>query len=78
VLFACVHSVLCCVETCEECCICVLCAFYLLLLCSEEVLTFLFLLHRENGDFSILMKDILLCSECGSIEVFSCVLRFIL
>jgi hypothetical protein len=24
----------------------------------EEVLTLLFLLHRENGDFSILMKDI--------------------
>jgi len=26
----------------------------------EEVLALLFLLHRENGDFSILMKDILL------------------
>jgi hypothetical protein len=25
----------------------------------KEVLTLLFLLHRENGDFSILMKDIL-------------------
>jgi hypothetical protein len=25
----------------------------------EEVLTLLFLLHRENGDFSILMKDVL-------------------
>ncbi len=25
----------------------------------EEVLGLLFLLHRENGDFSILMKDIL-------------------
>ncbi len=25
----------------------------------EEVLTLLFLLHRENGDFSVLMKDIL-------------------
>jgi hypothetical protein len=24
----------------------------------EQVLTLLFLLHRENGDFSILMKDI--------------------
>jgi hypothetical protein len=24
----------------------------------EEVLTLLFLLHHENGDFSILMKDI--------------------
>ncbi len=26
----------------------------------EEVLALLFLLHRENGDFSILMKDIYL------------------
>jgi hypothetical protein len=25
----------------------------------EEVLALLFLLHRENGDFSILMKDII-------------------
>jgi hypothetical protein len=25
----------------------------------EEVLGLVFLLHRENGDFSILMKDIL-------------------
>ncbi len=25
----------------------------------EEVFCFLFLLHRENGDFSILMKDII-------------------
>jgi hypothetical protein len=24
----------------------------------EEELTLLFLLHRENGDFSILMKDV--------------------
>jgi hypothetical protein len=36
----------------------------------EEVLTLLFLLHRENGDFSILMKDILLHllagNSCGS------------
>jgi hypothetical protein len=30
--------------------------FFLLL--SEEELTLLFLLHRENGDFSIIMKDI--------------------
>ncbi len=29
----------------------------------EEVLALLFLLHRENGDFSILMKDIILL--CG-------------
>ncbi len=27
--------------------------------CHEEVLTLLFLLHHENGDFSILMKDII-------------------
>ncbi len=26
----------------------------------EEVLTLLFLLHHENGDFSILMKDIVM------------------
>jgi hypothetical protein len=26
----------------------------------EEVLALLFLLHRENGDFSILMKDMIL------------------
>ncbi len=26
----------------------------------EEELTLLFLLHRENGDFSILMEDILI------------------
>ncbi len=29
----------------------------------EEVLTLLFLLHHENGDFSILMKDILYKSQ---------------
>ncbi len=27
----------------------------------EEVLALLFVLHRENGDLSILMKDILEC-----------------
>jgi len=27
----------------------------------EEVLALLFVLHRENGDFSILMKDIMSC-----------------
>jgi len=32
------------------CCLC--------LNCHEEVLTLLFLLHCENGDFSVLMKDI--------------------
>ncbi len=45
-----------------------LCVFFLfvssvfpclvLLWLPEEVLTLLFLLHREKGDFSILMKDI--------------------
>jgi hypothetical protein len=30
----------------------------------EEVLELLFLLHRENGDFSILMKDILFGRDC--------------
>ncbi len=44
------------------------CVFYLFFVLSslvwfflwlpEEVLTLLFLLHRENRDFSILMKDI--------------------
>jgi hypothetical protein len=32
--------------------------FWFFLWLPEEVLTWLFLLHRENGDFSILMKDI--------------------
>ena len=36
----------------------------------EEVLALLFLLHRENGDFSILMKDtfshVVVCSARGS------------
>jgi hypothetical protein len=31
----------------------------------EEVLALLFLLHRENGDFSILMKDIHTRSPVG-------------
>jgi hypothetical protein len=30
----------------------------------EEVLALLFLLHCENGDFSILMKDIILLWYC--------------
>ncbi len=38
---------------------------------SEEVLALLFLLHHENGDFSILMKDVfvedLFCS--GKLKV---------
>jgi glycopeptide antibiotics resistance protein len=35
----------------------------------EEELTLLFLLHRENGDFSILMKDMLLCIICSKFDV---------
>jgi hypothetical protein len=37
----------------------------------EEVLTLLFLLHRENGDFSILMKDIWLLVCCRLPERFA-------
>ncbi len=33
-----------------------------------EVLALLFLLHRENGDFSILMKDILLVRMVASVH----------
>jgi hypothetical protein len=33
---------------------------WLFLWLPEEVLALLFLLHRENGDFSILMKDVFL------------------
>jgi hypothetical protein len=33
--------------------------YLVLSVAPEEVLAVLFLLHRENGDFSILMKDIL-------------------
>ncbi len=36
----------------------------------EEVLTFLFLLHFENGDFSILMKDIVPISILDKISVY--------
>jgi hypothetical protein len=32
--------------------------YLVLSVAPEEVLALLFLLHRENGDFSILMKDI--------------------
>ncbi len=38
----------------------------------EEVLALLFLLHRENGDFSILIKDTfsgLLNHECGDFSI---------
>ncbi len=37
----------------------------------EEVLALLFLLHRENGDFSILMKDILQLQTNLPFEVFT-------
>jgi hypothetical protein len=33
------------------------------------VLALLFLLHRENGDFSILMKDILSVWQCSSLSL---------
>jgi hypothetical protein len=36
----------------------------------EEVLTFLFLLHFENGGFSILMKDIVPMSIVEKISVY--------
>ncbi len=36
--------------------VCVFIVWFFLWL-PEEVLALLFLLHRENGDFSILMKD---------------------
>ncbi len=44
--------------------VCVFCLFFVSLVwfflwLPEEVLTLLFLLHHENGDFSILMNDIL-------------------
>jgi hypothetical protein len=35
----------------------------------EEVLTLLFLLHCENGDFSILMKDIVLDAYINPVGV---------
>ncbi len=50
-----------------------MCVFYFLFVMSflvlfflwlpEEVLTLLFFLHHENGDFSILMKDIFLFTD---------------
>jgi hypothetical protein len=39
---------------------------------SEEVLALLFLLHRKNGDFSILMKDILHPSTSFIITCVEC------
>ncbi len=35
----------------------------------EEELTLLFLFHCENGDFSILMRDMLLCIICSKFDV---------
>jgi hypothetical protein len=40
----------------------------------EEVLTLLFLLHRENGDFSILMKDTLFLSAGLPVENYATLL----
>jgi hypothetical protein len=40
----------------------------------EEVLTSLFLLHRENGDFSILMKDTLFLSAGLPVENYATLL----
>ncbi len=37
----------------------------------EEVLALLVLLHRENGDFSILMKDIFVGLRTGVLLGFS-------
>ncbi len=47
----------------DSCCLHVLVCFlsslvWFCLWLPEEVLTLLFLVHHENGDFSILMKDI--------------------
>jgi hypothetical protein len=46
--------------------------FFLWLL--EEVSTLLFLLHRENGDFSILMKDTLFLSTGLRVENYATLL----
>jgi hypothetical protein len=40
----------------------------------EEVLTLLFLLHHENGDFSILIKDTLFLSAGLPVENYSTLL----
>ncbi len=40
----------------------------------EEVLTLLFLLHHENGDFSILMKDTLFLSAGLPVENYATLL----
>ncbi len=46
--------------------------FFLWLL--EEVSTLLFLLHRENGDFSILIKDTLFLSTGLTVENYATLL----
>ncbi len=43
----------------------------------DEVLALLFLLHRENGDFSILMKDIWCWLLCFSVFCYLLVLLFV-
>jgi hypothetical protein len=52
---------------CSYWCVCFFCFLsplvWFFLWLPEEVLALLFLLHRENRDFSILMKDIWLCSS---------------
>ncbi len=40
---------------------CFLSLVWFFLWLPEEVLALLFLLHCENGDFSVLMKDISIC-----------------
>jgi hypothetical protein len=59
--------------------VCVFCFLFVsvfpCLVLPEEELTLLFLLHRENTDFSILMKDIVICSTIAftvGIGCFSC------
>jgi hypothetical protein len=42
----------------------------------EEVLALLFLLHHENGDFSILMKDIMTITVVQTTPEFLGVLNF--
>ncbi len=53
--------------------VCALCFLFVLsslvsffLWLPEEVLTLLFLLDRENGDFSFLMKDIVCYRDFGT------------
>ncbi len=46
------------------CVFCLFCLVWFFLWLSEEVLTLLFFLHCDNGDFSILMKYIVCSSPC--------------